>query len=453
MDADIEFGNVEQAPPQTQLRPDRNLHYAVVPVYGPSDRDLPVFVDLDVLRDMESHAQSNRHVELGGVMLGGQFADEQGRPFVVVTDSLRAQHYESTKGSFKFTHDTWEQITRERERFPAEMQMVGWYHTHPDWGVFLSGLDMFICDNFFNRPLDVALVIDPCRRDRGFFQWTSDSGSRIRRTDGFYLTASRFRAAELRAHADLLESTTNMPHDPHAMQASSYATPVIHVVSPPAPWQAAAVWAMFALQFCFLLLIMWRLTISDQPGRGNRELAGAQVTQEKLDSQRRAADLDAKLQVLELVVRQGSNAPEGVLRSLSEHVAQVNELRSSLRGQQSLTRELEGKLRELEGSLADAQRREKRHESEVVAMQTRVSALMSKLEALQEQSASSAAKSAENGEAKSWWSLFRAHATPVSLGALVGAAVIGAVVAVVQWTRRSMSELSDEPSRDSQSDA
>jgi proteasome lid subunit RPN8/RPN11 len=40
--------------------------------------------------------------------------------------------------------------------------MVGWYHTHPDWGVFLSSMDMFICDNFFNK-LDVAYVIDPWR--------------------------------------------------------------------------------------------------------------------------------------------------------------------------------------------------------------------------------------------------------------------------------------------------
>src|SRR5262245_24827620 len=100
---------------------------------------------------MEEHALSDTAVELGGVLLGGHYEDEAGRPFVVVTDSLRARHYESTKGSFKFTHDTWSAISREREQFPAELQMVGWYHTHPDWGVFLSGMDMFICDNFFNK--------------------------------------------------------------------------------------------------------------------------------------------------------------------------------------------------------------------------------------------------------------------------------------------------------------
>ena len=84
--------------------------------------------------------------------------------------------------------------------------MVGWYHTHPDWGVFLSGMDMFICDNFFNKKLDVAYVIDPCRGDRGMFQWTGDARHRVRRTGGFFVTASRFRAAELEYYVAELSS-------------------------------------------------------------------------------------------------------------------------------------------------------------------------------------------------------------------------------------------------------
>ena len=143
--------------------------------------------------------------------MGGQHQDEDGNSFVVIHDSLRARHYQATKGSFKFTHDTWERISREREEFSADWQMVGWYHTHPDWSVFLSGMDMFICDHFFNKPLDVALVIDPCRRDRGFFQWTDQVSERVRRTTGFYLIASRFRQSELEQFATSLEEIQTMP--------------------------------------------------------------------------------------------------------------------------------------------------------------------------------------------------------------------------------------------------
>src|SRR5207249_10795369 len=111
------------------LRTEDNRQYAVM-AYGELEPgDLPIDADLDVLADMEEHARSDMSVELGGVLLGGTYEDESGQPFVVITDSLRAKHYESTKGSFKFTHDTWAVITRERDQLPAEVRKVGWYHT------------------------------------------------------------------------------------------------------------------------------------------------------------------------------------------------------------------------------------------------------------------------------------------------------------------------------------
>ena len=263
MDDGISFGEVEEAAPEGALRPDKNRHYAVAAYGSPEEQDLPIFVDLDVLLDMEDHAQSDTSVELGGVLLGGHYEDEEGKPFVIVTDSLRAQHYESTKGSFKFTHDTWSQITRERDEFPVELQMVGWYHTHPDWGVFLSGMDMFICDNFFNKKLDVAYVIDPCRGDRGMFQWTGDPRHRVRRTGGFFVTASRFRAADLEYTVGELCGAMPVTTTSRGSAAAGHA-PVIHLhqpQSPQPPWQGIAIAGALALQLALVGLIAWKTLV------------------------------------------------------------------------------------------------------------------------------------------------------------------------------------------------
>ena len=46
----------------------------------------------------------------------------------------------------------------------SEERIVGWYHTHPGFGIFLSGMDLFIQDHFFNLPWQVAFVYDPLRR-------------------------------------------------------------------------------------------------------------------------------------------------------------------------------------------------------------------------------------------------------------------------------------------------
>lgn len=255
MDTDIHFGDLEESTPDTQLRPDRNKQFAVAAIDSPIERDLPVFVDLDVMIDMEEHALEDINVELGGVMLGGQFHDEDGKPFVLITDSLRAKHYESTKGSFKFTHDTWSEITREREEFPDDLQMVGWYHTHPDWGVFLSGMDMFICDNFFNKFLDMALVIDPCRDDRGMFQWTGDPAKRIRRTGGFYLISSRFRADELELVAEQLSGDGDDMAVTRTRTIGGGNSPTVVQVPDRQSWQGTAVIGMLTMQFLLVLLV------------------------------------------------------------------------------------------------------------------------------------------------------------------------------------------------------
>ena len=49
--------------------------------------------------------------------------------------------------------------------------MVGWYHTHPGVGIFLSGMDLFIHQNFFTQMWHVAYVLDPRARTSGFFCW------------------------------------------------------------------------------------------------------------------------------------------------------------------------------------------------------------------------------------------------------------------------------------------
>jgi proteasome lid subunit RPN8/RPN11 len=375
VDDEIQFGEVEQAAPNRALRPEQNRHFSVVAYGEARSGELPIYVDLDVLADMEDHALTDTSVELGGVLLGGCYEDDQGRPFVVITDSLRAEHYESTKGSFKFTHDTWAAITRQREQFRADMQMVGWYHTHPDWGVFLSGMDMFICDNFFNKKLDVAYVIDPCRGDRGMFQWTDDPRHRVRRTGGFFVTASRFRAAELEHY--VAELCSAMPLAPTTRaSAGSYPAPVVHLHqprSPEPPWQGIAIASGLALQFVLMAMIAWKVLT---PATAERPTDTKIVdTLDKLNASlgaletRRKADLaearaKARSEFLDEAFRELKGADEGAISRLQSRFDQTARLSEDLAARDAEIRELRffvedarGKISELE---AAGQRDEKR---------------------------------------------------------------------------------------------
>ncbi len=432
MDLDIQFGDLEHARPQVQLRPDENKHYAVVGVFAPDDRDLPVFVDLDALADMEDHALSDTRVELGGVMLGGQYEDEQGRPFVVVSDSLRAKHYESTKGSFKFTHDTWSEITRERDEFPEELQMVGWYHTHPDWGVFLSGMDMFICDNFFNKPLDVALVIDPCRQDRGFFQWTGDENQRVRRTGGFYLIGSRFRHDELEYFAAILEGKLAMANDPR-LRGSQYPAPVVNIAGTQPAWQAVAVLGMLAMQFCLLLVVAVRLLwpLPDDAAAPPAELAALQESVDRLAASRQAAaDVDAKLEVVQSAIRNWEGTPDGLLEALAEQTAQNKRLTGSFDAQHEVLATREQQVDALQKSLSLEKHSGKRLADKVEALQASISALKTENDELQDKLAT-AEKKTPDGDALDEPHTFQW--TWIGIGAAVVALfLVGAVASMLK---------------------
>jgi proteasome lid subunit RPN8/RPN11 len=48
---------------------------------------------------------------------------------------------------------------------------VGWYHTHPGFGIFLSNMDLFIHRNFFPQKWHIALVLDPVNKKSGYFCW------------------------------------------------------------------------------------------------------------------------------------------------------------------------------------------------------------------------------------------------------------------------------------------
>jgi proteasome lid subunit RPN8/RPN11 len=204
---DIVFEDVRYREPKKARRPDRDRRWACLAYEIPKADDLPIFLDRKTADAIERHALRDTSVELGGIMLGQECVDDQtGEPFVWVTESLEAKHYENTQASFTYTHDSWEEITRERDRLHPDLDIVGWYHTHPDFGIFLSSHDLFIHRNFFDQPLQVAYVVDPIRQTRGFFRWR-DGG--LEQVGGYYLSADRGDRIALARLVNDLESVPN----------------------------------------------------------------------------------------------------------------------------------------------------------------------------------------------------------------------------------------------------
>jgi proteasome lid subunit RPN8/RPN11 len=143
-------------------------------------RDFRVVVAAEAVAAIDRHAATDTSVELAGVLVGRLLRDASG-PFLLVDRAVEAAATRRTTSRVTFTHDTWEHIHEEIEATCPDLAIVGWYHTHPGFGVFLSEMDRFIQENFFNLPHQVALVVDPLSGERGLFVWRQGRSERLRR--------------------------------------------------------------------------------------------------------------------------------------------------------------------------------------------------------------------------------------------------------------------------------
>lgn len=137
-----------------------------------------VIFQQNALDAIHAHGKSITDIEICGFLIGNIFRDKRG-PFLHITGSVEGRHATHHAAQVTFTSATWDYAHEVLERDHAGDRIVGWYHTHPDFGVFLSGMDLFIQDNFFNLPWQVALVYDPIRGDEGVFVWRKGVSERI----------------------------------------------------------------------------------------------------------------------------------------------------------------------------------------------------------------------------------------------------------------------------------
>jgi len=122
-----------------------------------------------VLNGIEAHAFSDTRTEVGGILVG--IMDDGGARILAALPALKAV---SGQTNVTFTHEVWDEVLTVIDRDYPGQHIVGWYHTHPGFGLFLSEYDMFIHRNFFTDHRMLALVVDPLAGELGWFGWDGD---------------------------------------------------------------------------------------------------------------------------------------------------------------------------------------------------------------------------------------------------------------------------------------
>ncbi|MDD1771657.1 MAG: Mov34/MPN/PAD-1 family protein [Methanomassiliicoccales archaeon] len=155
----------EEVPPPVTERtlPHKWLPKEALPLYSDKgEADMYLFKTAE--EKVRNHALSkvDEGLEVMGFLLGEVFTDH-GHEYTVVRD-VATTDLEATSVSVKFDPEGFEALFATLECARFRYVLVGWYHSHPGHGCFLSSTDIATQKGMFDRPYHTALVVDPVRK-------------------------------------------------------------------------------------------------------------------------------------------------------------------------------------------------------------------------------------------------------------------------------------------------
>ena len=166
-----------------QELPDDVLPQNIIAVGKHVEENKNIYIAQDVYRKIRKFTKNKLTNEAGGILVGHTI-EELGKTNIMITGFIEAKHSEGTPTTLTFTHETWEYIHAEVARKYPGKKILGWIHTHPDFGIFLSDYDKFIHENFFNDENQIAYVVDPIQKIEGLYFWID---GKLTKCTGFFI--------------------------------------------------------------------------------------------------------------------------------------------------------------------------------------------------------------------------------------------------------------------------
>ena len=176
------------APRCSHIPTGRALQWQPVnPAGAPGEPAVSVFVTQKAYVRFCAHSSTDLNNEVGGWLLGKYRVDKKsGEQFIVIDTILPAQHTQQGSAFLTFTQESQVALLNHLHEYYSNKDLVGWFHTHPRMGVFLSAYDTWLHDNFFPELWQVALVIEPFSKSGGFFIRQMNNQLDPRHYYGFY---------------------------------------------------------------------------------------------------------------------------------------------------------------------------------------------------------------------------------------------------------------------------
>lgn len=148
-----------------------------------SSEPVQIFVTLRAQQEMLQHALegcegaaeagSGAAYEVKGFLYGTVARWSASRYVVEIRDLIRLRRRDDDRDDATFVramdHDYAQRVAREQASRFGGLTLVGFYHSHPNHEVSLSGFDLHLLDGLFPAFYHVAVVVQPRERRIGYF--------------------------------------------------------------------------------------------------------------------------------------------------------------------------------------------------------------------------------------------------------------------------------------------
>ncbi|KXK13200.1 MAG: Mov34/MPN/PAD-1 family protein [Chloroflexi bacterium OLB14] len=143
--------------------------------FCPTNEPFQVYISEDALQDIFFHGVKGHKQgagEIAGALVGNIYRVFNSKSkFVEVNASIPA-NTKSAHTNVEISDKEWiriNSIIEKDPRYRLRSTAVGWYHSHPNFGIFMSGIDENTQLSHFNLEWQIAIVVDPVRIDIGCF--------------------------------------------------------------------------------------------------------------------------------------------------------------------------------------------------------------------------------------------------------------------------------------------
>ncbi len=130
----------------------------------------------EIIEDFKKYAEKDSE-RIG--FLCGKIKKWNDKKYVVIEDYITAEN-DSNAVKASFSRPAFNKLSKKLKN----KLIVGWAHSHPGYGSFLSQTDVNTHKDLFTEDYHVALVIDPLKKEENsvetrFFKTTEDNYSEV----------------------------------------------------------------------------------------------------------------------------------------------------------------------------------------------------------------------------------------------------------------------------------